>query len=94
MEKPQSVKNLRLFYFSVTQYLAAQAHITTQTTYHNALKSYVQSLTDVEKISAVTYGMTLPKKYRTEMEAKLAIAQEQMNAIVTRLSQAVTGNAE
>ena len=75
-------------------YIAAQTHITTQTTYHNALKSYVQSLTDTDKISSVTYGMTLPKKYRTEMEAKLAVAQSQMEAIVSRLSQVATNDAQ
>lgn len=67
-------------------YIAAQTAITSQTTYHNALKAYVQSLTDVEKISAVTYGMNLPKKYRDEMNEKLAVAQAQMDAIVARLN--------
>ena len=67
-------------------YIAAQTTITTQTTYHNALKAYVQSLTDVEKISAVTYGMNLPKKYRDEMNEKLAVAQAQMEAIMARLN--------
>lgn len=67
-------------------YIASQTHITTQTTYHNALKAYVQSLTDVEKISAVTYGMNLPKKYATKMNEKLAVAQEQMDTIVARLN--------
>lgn len=75
-------------------YIAAQTHITMQTTYHNALKSYVQSLTDTNKISSVTYGMTLPKKYRTEMEAKLAVAQSQMEAIVSHLSQVATNDAQ
>ena len=51
-------------------YIAAQTLITTQTTYHNELKSYVLSLKDTDKIAAVTYGMTLPKKYLTEMQAK------------------------
>ena len=67
-------------------YIAAQTAITSQTTYHNALKAYVQSLTDVERISAVTYGMNLPKKYRDEMNEKLAVAQAQMDAIVARLN--------
>lgn len=67
-------------------YIAAQTAITSQTTYHNALKAYVQSLTDVEKISAATYGMNLPKKYRDEMNEKLAVAQAQMEAIVARLN--------
>lgn len=67
-------------------YITAQTIITSQTTYHNALKAYVQSLTDVEKISAVTYGMNLTKKYRDEMNEKLAVAQAQMEAIVARLN--------
>ena len=65
-------------------YIAAQTAITSQTTYHNALKAYVQSLTDVEKISAVTYGMNLPKKYAAEMNEKLAVA--------TDFSQSQTGD--
>ena len=67
-------------------YIAAQAAITSQTTYHNALKAYVQSLTDVEDISAVTYGMALPAEYAAEMNAKLGVAQAQMEAIVARLN--------
>lgn len=75
-------------------YIAAQTLITTQTTYHNELKSYVQSLKDTDKIAAVTYGMTLPKKYATEMQSKLAVAQTQMEAIVARLNGMVTGDAQ
>lgn len=67
-------------------YITAQTIITTQTTYHNALKAYVQSLTSVDNISVATYGMTLPKKYRDEMNVKLAVAQAQMEAIVARLN--------
>lgn len=67
-------------------YITAQTAITTQTTYHNALKAYVQSLTNVDKIAAVTYGMALPKKYATEMNEKLSVAQAQMEAIVARLN--------
>ena len=65
--------------------IAAQTLITTQTTYHNALKAYVQSLEGAEEISAVTYGMTLPEPYLSEMNAKLAVAQAQMNAITEKL---------
>ncbi len=66
-------------------YIAAQTLITTQTTYHNTLKEYVLSLSDLEKISAVTYGMKLPKKYETTMNTKLAVAQTQMDAIIAKL---------
>ena len=57
----------------------------TSTHYHNALKAYVQSLEGAEEISAVTYGMTLPEPYLSEMNAKLAVAQAQMNAITEKL---------
>lgn len=67
-------------------YIAAQTVITTQTTYHNALKAYVQSLSDVEQIAAVQYGMTLPDPYASEVADKLSVAQTQMNAIVARLN--------
>ena len=73
-------------------YIAAQTLITTQTTYHNELKQYVQTLTDVEEVSAVQYGMTLPEPYLTEMNEKLSVAQQQMQAIVGRMQQAAATN--
>lgn len=71
-------------------YIAAQTLITTQTTYHNELKQYVQSLDNAEAISAVEYGMTLPEPYLTEMNEKLAVAQQQMQAILTNMAQAAS----
>ena len=68
-------------------YVAAQTLITTQTTYHNELKQYVQSLESAEAISAVQYGMNLPEPYLTEMNEKLAVAQQQMQAIVEKMAQ-------
>lgn len=67
-------------------YIAAQTLITSQTTYHNELKQYVQALDNVEEISAIQYGMALPEPYLTEMNEKLAVAQQQMEAIVTNMS--------
>lgn len=67
-------------------YIAVQTMITTQTTYHNELKMYVQSLETSEDIAAVQYGMTLPDPYLTEMNEKLSVAQAQMNAIITKLN--------
>lgn len=67
-------------------YVAAQTMITSQITYHNELKMYVQSLETAEDIAAVQYGMTLPDPYLTEMNEKLAVAQAQMNAIITKLN--------
>ena len=73
-------------------YIAAQTLITTQTTYHNELKQYVQTLTSAEEVSAIQYGMTLPEPYLTEMNEKLAGAQQQMQAIVGRMQQAAATN--
>ena len=67
-------------------YIAAQTAITTQTTYHNALKAYVQSLDDVEDIAAVQYGMDLPEPFASEVVEKLTVAKTQMDAIVERLN--------
>lgn len=72
-------------------YIAAQMLITSQTTYHNELKQYVQTLESVEDISAIQYGMTLPEPYLTEMNEKLAVAQQQMEAIVANMSQQTAG---
>ena len=66
-------------------YIAAQSYITTQTTYHNALKEFVQTLDDEAKIKAVEYGMELPEPYASQMQAKLSSAQAQINAILERL---------
>lgn len=71
-------------------YIAAQTLITTQTTYHNELKQYVQSLDNAEAISSVEYGMTLPEPYLTEMNEKLAVAQQQVQAILTNMAQAAS----
>lgn len=73
-------------------YIAAQTLITTQTTYHNELKQYVQTLTSAEEVSAIQYGMTLPEPYLTEMNEKLSVAQQQMQAIVGRMQQAAATN--
>lgn len=70
-------------------YIAAQTMITTQTTYHNELKLYVQSLETAEEVAAVEYGMTLPDPYLTEMNEKLAVAQAQMNAIIEKMNTAL-----
>lgn len=69
-------------------YIAAQGMITSQTTYHNSLKSYIMSLENAEEIAAVTYGMELPDPYLTEMNEKLAVAQAQMETIIERLNKA------
>ena len=68
-------------------YIASQTLITAQTTYHNALKQYVQSLSSIEDIDAVTYGMELPEPYLTSVNKKLATAKAQMDAIVAKMGE-------
>ena len=70
-------------------YITAQTLITTQTAYHNALKAYVNVLTESEEIAAIQYGMELPEPFASELASKLAVAQVQMKAIMNRLG----GNA-
>lgn len=44
---------------------AVTTHKTFQTTYHNGLKAYVESLNDIGEISAVYYGMDVPVEYQS-----------------------------
>lgn len=44
-------------------------------------------------MSAIQYGMTLPEPYLTEMNEKLAVAQQQMQAIVGRMQQACSNQS-
>lgn len=37
------------------------------TTYHNALKSYINSLETIEEIGAITYGVAIPDEYKTDV---------------------------
>lgn len=67
-------------------YMAAQAAITAQTTYHNALKAYVLSLENMDDIADISYGMELPEPFNAEVMEKMSVAQAQMEAIVTRLN--------
>lgn len=67
-------------------YIAAQTMITTQTTYHNELKLYIQGLDSAEDVVAVRYGMVLPDPFLTEFNEKLAVAQTQMNGIIANLN--------
>lgn len=66
-------------------YVAAQSHITYNTTYHNLLKSYIQSLEKAEEISSVSYGDELIEPYKTELQNKLLVAEEQMQNIIAKI---------
>lgn len=66
-------------------YIKSKTTVTTQTTYHNALKEYVQGLDDAEAISAVQYGMDLPEPFASKVADTLARASAQMNAVLAAM---------
>ena len=58
---------------------------TGQLTYHNQLRQFVNSLTTAEDIQTVTYGQPLIGEYLTQYNALMAEAQEQMQAVLSKL---------
>lgn len=46
---------------------AATAHKVYHTTYYNALKTYINALSTIEEIAAVTYGTDIPEEYKSEV---------------------------
>lgn len=59
---------------------------TAQTTYHNQLKAYVQSLDNAQDVMAVQYGQELTGEYLEKYNQLMAIAQEQMELILSKLT--------
>ena len=45
----------------------ANSFKTYQTTYHNALKTYINALDTIEAIAAVTYGTPIPDEYKSDV---------------------------
>ena len=46
---------------------AATAFKTYQVSYFNALKAYIESLTDIEAVGAITYGVEIPIEYQSDV---------------------------
>ena len=46
---------------------AANEHKSYHTTYHNALKQYINALETIEEISAITYGVEIPDEYQSDV---------------------------
>lgn len=66
-------------------YVASQTLITTQLTYHNILKSYIQDLSDIDTINSITYGQELTGSYLSLYNEKLLVAQGQINQIISKV---------
>ena len=45
----------------------ANSFKTYQTTYHNALKTYINALDTIEAIAAITYGTPIPDEYKSDV---------------------------
>lgn len=69
----------------VTIYITLASQKTTQLTYYHALKDYVQTLSTVAEIGAVTYGQPLTGEYLNHYNTTIAIASEQMQAVIARV---------
>lgn len=45
----------------------ASDHKTYQTTYYNSLREYINSLSTIEEIAAITYGVAIPEEYKSDV---------------------------
>ena len=52
----------------------ATVYKTYHTSYYNSLKLYIESLSDIETISAVQYGMEIPAEYQSDVLQQLMAA--------------------
>ncbi|MDO4315115.1 MAG: hypothetical protein Q4C45_05005 [Oscillospiraceae bacterium] len=71
----------------VTLYVAYKTFVTTQTTYNNFLRIWINRETDRETLAAIQYGSDLPADLATQMQTILAQAQAQIDAIIVKLQQ-------
>lgn len=74
----------------VTLYMNYKSFVTTQTTYCNALRQWIMREEDKDKLAAIEYGSPLPDDLNAEMNTILTAAQEQVQAIVGKLTSAVS----
>jgi len=70
----------------VTIYVTAKTLVTYHTTYFNALKQWVNRLTDAGEVQAINYGDELPDDLAESMNAILANAKTQMDVILAKLN--------
>lgn len=70
----------------VTLYVSKQSFITKQTTYHNALKQWIERETSYAVLEGISYGVELPEDLAKGVQAILTEANEQAQAIVAKLT--------
>lgn len=76
----------------VTIYAVLSMLKTTQITYQNQLKAYVNSLTVLEEIEAVNYGDALTGEYLENYNTLIAEAEVQMKKVVDNLLKVIEAN--
>lgn len=74
----------------ITIYPALAGNKTAQLTYYHQLKDYIGTLDTVEEIDAVTYGQPLTGEYLEHYNEMVAVAAEQMQTVVARITSAMS----
>lgn len=74
----------------ITLYMSEKSFITKQTTYNNALRQWIKRETDKDVLKAIKYGDVLPDDLAAKMTDILAKANEQVQAIVSKLTVATS----
>ena len=73
----------------ITLYTSLEGLRTAQLTYYHQLKDLVNTLETAEEINAVTYGQPLEGEYLQHYNEMLAVAQEQMGLVLSKVVQNV-----
>ena len=71
----------------ITLYTSLEGLRTAQLTYYHQIKDLVNTLETVEEINAVTYGQELEGEYLQHYIEMLAVAQEQMQLVLSKVVQ-------
>lgn len=71
----------------MTLYPSLEGLRTSQLTYYNQLKKYVNTLKTTEEIDTVTYGQPLEGEYLQHYNEMIAVAEEQMQLVLSRVVQ-------
>lgn len=74
----------------VTLYVQYKTFVTYQTTYCNMLRTWIKRETDNNVIAGIVYGADLPDDLKTDMQTLLAAANNQIQAIVTKMQATYT----
>ena len=72
-------------------YVAYKSFVTYQTTYCNFLKIWINREEDRATLEGITYGAELPEDLAAEMQAILETAQNEIQAVVSKLIQTHMG---